>query len=48
MKEKSNNIRSISNKKKKKQLAKEKIRDYLKPKCEEKLAEEDYTIIKED
>ena len=48
MKEKSNNIRSISNKKKKKQLAKEKIRDYLKPKCEEKLAEEDYPIIKED
>ena len=48
MKEKSSNLRSIPNKKKKKQLAKDKIREYLKPKCEEKLAEEDYPIIKED
>ncbi len=48
MKEKNNNLISINKKKKIEQFAKLKIREYLKPECEEELAKEDYPKIKKD
>lgn len=41
-------MNDIKNKKKQKDLAREIIRDYLKPECDEVLKEEEYPIIKDE